>query len=441
MPSSRDFVIRIALLNASLEDDSNTELSPPVWRRFRCSSHLPLDVVHDKVITPVMGWCRNYHAYLFTNREGQGYMAKDCNSSEMMHERNYSHYNAVGSVHNTTLGQLVSSVGDKAYYIYDLGDFWKHVIEVEQVLKKDEAHGRCLILDGAMRCPAEDTHGGASYQCGILDDYNQLREDPHNKELAREHADACFNGGRNALNVKCPFRPGEFRLQERQEAIQKAFQSKASVLKGVKFFSNGPHIALLQPKPGQRLLVTKFEDDRFPPLGYASAQELVNIKPDSSREAACVCGNPRKLNFCSRCQAIRYCSQDCQKKDWPNHKKQCAQEKANREQTAKEQREWKTNRPGLEALTIVGPKVPVHKWKYPLRFKVGTLVECQVAGGTWGEGTIVQAPYHHQDGAIHPYQIRIDPSTCPPGVIPFGMEPLIFAMWDDDLQVRKVPSR
>jgi hypothetical protein len=440
MPTPRDFVIRIALLNASLRnDDDSTELSPSVWRRFRCSSHLPLDVVHDKVIAPVMGWCRNYHGYLFSS-DDEGYMVEECSSSEMMHVRDYGHYNATGSVEDTTLGQLFSKVGDKAYYIYDLGDFWKHVMVLEQVLKKGEAHGQCLVLDGAMRCPAEDTHGGVSYQLDILDDYNKLREDPHNKDLAREHADACFSGGRNALNVKGSFCPTDFSLQKRQEAIQKAFQSRASVLTGVKLFLSGPDIDVVRPGPGQRILRTIFEDDRFPPHGVATAQELVNIKPDDDREAACVCGDPLLLKLCARCQSISYCCRYCQKKDWPNHKSKCKQEKANHEQNEKEQEDWETNRPSRKDLTLVGTMVQVQKWTIPLRFKVGTLVECQIGEDMWGEGTIVQSPYCHQDGALHPYQIRIDPTSCPPGAIPAGMAPLIFAMWDDDLQVRKVPS-
>lgn len=441
-PPPCDFVIRIALLNATLrKDDNNTELSPSVWRRFRCSSHLPLDVVHDKVIAPVMGWCRNYHAFLFTNEKGQACMTQESNSNEMMHVRKYSHYNATGSAEDTTLRQLVSKVGDKAYYIYDFGDFWKHVIEVEQVLKGDEAHGRCIILDGAMRCPAEDGEGGASYQRGILDNYNRLLVDPHNKKVAREHANACFHGDRNALNVKSPFRPAEFSLYERQKAIKKAFHSKASVLKGVKIFCSRPGILMLRPEHGQRLMTTEFEDDRCQPSGYVTGQELVNIKPDSGREAVCVCGNPLELSFCAQCRSIRYCSRDCQKKDWRSHKTQCKQEKENREQSLKERKEWKTKRPNVKSLTIVGPKVSIRKWKHPLRFEVGTLVECQISGGTWAEGRITESPYRHGDGTIHPYQILIDPSTCIPGVIPDGVEPVIFALWDDDMQVRKVPSR
>jgi hypothetical protein len=41
------------------------------------------------------------------------------------------------------------------------------------------------------------------------------------------------------------------------------------------------------------------------------------------------CGTPesdpeKPLKPCSKCQTVRYCSRDCQKKDWKVHKKTCA---------------------------------------------------------------------------------------------------------------------
>ncbi|KAJ7228070.1 hypothetical protein C8J57DRAFT_1534642 [Mycena rebaudengoi] len=33
-----------------------------------------------------------------------------------------------------------------------------------------------------------------------------------------------------------------------------------------------------------------------------------------------------ELRKCGRCQSVRYCSQECQKKHWPTHKKNCSKE-------------------------------------------------------------------------------------------------------------------
>jgi hypothetical protein len=46
------------------------------------------------------------------------------------------------------LGQILQNVGDKMGYVYDLGDQWRHVITVEQILSPDESKGECICLDG-----------------------------------------------------------------------------------------------------------------------------------------------------------------------------------------------------------------------------------------------------------------------------------------------------
>lgn len=50
--------------------------------------------------------------------------------------------------------------------------------------------------------------------------------------------------------------------------------------------------------------------------------------PDMLR---CVCGDHRgsdgaTLSLCGRCKKVRYCSPECQKKDWKSHKKVCSKE-------------------------------------------------------------------------------------------------------------------
>jgi hypothetical protein len=45
-------------------------LNPPVWRRFKVSAHVNLDLFHDKILAPIMGWTRNYHTYSFKGKGG-----------------------------------------------------------------------------------------------------------------------------------------------------------------------------------------------------------------------------------------------------------------------------------------------------------------------------------------------------------------------------------
>lgn len=42
------------------------------------------------------------------------------------------------------------------------------------------------------------------------------------------------------------------------------------------------------------------------------------------RSVCCVCGlRNTKLKCCEACKSVLYCSEECQKKDWPDHKKMC----------------------------------------------------------------------------------------------------------------------
>lgn len=41
----------------------------PLTRRIRCSAGTKLSVFQDKILSPVMGWERNLHSYLFVDME------------------------------------------------------------------------------------------------------------------------------------------------------------------------------------------------------------------------------------------------------------------------------------------------------------------------------------------------------------------------------------
>ncbi|KAG8905263.1 hypothetical protein FRC00_013389, partial [Tulasnella sp. 408] len=53
-----DYILKITLTG---------EESVKVWRRVKVSGGLSLAVLADKIITPLMGWTRNYHAHLWTD--------------------------------------------------------------------------------------------------------------------------------------------------------------------------------------------------------------------------------------------------------------------------------------------------------------------------------------------------------------------------------------
>ena len=77
-----DYTLRVALVMSRWKD---VEVSPPTWRRLRCSGGVTLAALADKVLLPAMGWCRNYHTHIFTDRtDGAQFGPKDSDAIDMV---------------------------------------------------------------------------------------------------------------------------------------------------------------------------------------------------------------------------------------------------------------------------------------------------------------------------------------------------------------------
>ena len=47
------------------------------------------------------------------------------------------------------------------------------------------------------------------------------------------------------------------------------------------------------------------------------------VRSDKTISSCRVCGKQDELKNCSRCKSVKYCSIECQRKDWPQHKGSC----------------------------------------------------------------------------------------------------------------------
>ena len=438
-PLPRDLVIRIALVLW----ENGPELNPSVWRQLKLSAHLTLDVVHDKVLVPCMGWTRNYHTFLFT-RGNKKWLYQDTNAPDLMHAAFRNHPGSVGVLDpkDATLGNLLEKVGDKIMYTYDLSNGWHHEIELKQIISETESNGKCLVLAGEMRCPDEDGEGGCvTFQEDVLNLVLMLRMRPHDKNTARELARNCFDR-HNALNVRGRFDPNEFTVEEAMAAVNQALASRASSMVGTKHFLTqftnptfgGGNVWLSPVNAGQRIVVTMVEDDRGGGGFLRKMIETINFKPDDQSHTACPCGNPLNLKACIGCKSVYYCSVECEQNHWKQggHEMVCKKENDAREKYEAEKKTWSTKRPA--DLEITGKTIPLLRYRNTLRFQKGDVVECMVGDQLWATGVIVDTMYREdhwpRSRPSAPYQIQLER---------FGRR-LIFATWDDDYQIRKLPN-
>lgn len=69
-----------------------------------------------------------------------------------------------------------------------------------------------------------------------------------------------------------------------------------------------------QSEAGGKLLET---------LETEAARSLMNAQNDKKSTVCGQCRNPEAGQRCSRCKNVRYCSRECQAKDWPRHRPRC----------------------------------------------------------------------------------------------------------------------
>lgn len=125
----------------------------------------------------------------------------------------------------------------------------------------------------------------------------------------------------------------------------------------------------------------------------------------------------------------------------------CKKEKATKLMCDEEAKDWSKKKPELE---IKGERTPLVKYREKLRFKIGTAVECFIAEDVWANGVIVDThyrePYWPASQPSAPYQIELANDQLDV-FRAAGMPPeyaterkLIFSVWDDDHQIRKLPE-
>lgn len=107
-----------------------------------------------------MGW-KNCHLFEFGlegYRIGEIYddgRIEDLGTNELIDSR------------TAALKDLITHKGETFKYLYDFGDNWEHLIEVEDFIEKDISLKYPICIDGQMNCPPDDSGGLSNFYASM----------------------------------------------------------------------------------------------------------------------------------------------------------------------------------------------------------------------------------------------------------------------------------
>ena len=262
-----------------------------LYRIVELPASVSLAVLHDKILSAVMGWCRGYHGYVFQDcydgsvlgpKENSGYI-------DMMHAQ--THFYAIGDDRKFPLASLINKVGDVCIYVYDLGDRFEHLIELVEIKAAGYSPAKNItIIDGKGACPPEDSNGledksNASY----AEFLRKYIVSPNScTEAIKTIQSSAVNYSMHCFGVPIQFRPLEYDIPLHQFVLDLMIE--------------GPNC--IKPRSCLMEVVES----------YAVCQN---------------CGEALKpLLMCSACHKVKYCSRTCQKRHWKEgHKYECCEAK------------------------------------------------------------------------------------------------------------------
>jgi hypothetical protein len=149
--TSRAVARRVAQLTA-LQYQLRIELKhskPLIWRRVLVPENVTLAKLHG-ILQWTMGW---------TGGHRHEYTIGPCRYATP--EEDWPDDEPLIDERRVRLNKLVEHGNRRLIYIYDLGDYWEHIVKVEDIVVPQGAPVRCL--GGENACPPQDVGGAPGY--------------------------------------------------------------------------------------------------------------------------------------------------------------------------------------------------------------------------------------------------------------------------------------
>ncbi len=138
-------------------------ISPPIWRRILASNYLFFSELHD-LIQKCFSWA-GYHLHEFYFPHPfisnlriyiKGVIDWDIDSETA----DYYHFLS----DKIRLCDVFSETQRRAYYNYDFGDNWEHIITLEKIFPNNQTLNEPICVGGKRASPPEDSGGPYGYQ-------------------------------------------------------------------------------------------------------------------------------------------------------------------------------------------------------------------------------------------------------------------------------------
>jgi hypothetical protein len=154
---------------------------PKVWRLVDVDGSVTLDVFSG-IVQQVFEWDGG-HLHTFTDTDPRART-----SFRGVRERTWAdHTNPYGLIEGDeldeareVLGDVLTGVGDKLFYIYDFGDDWEHVIECEGINPPDPHAPVAVVVRGRGMSPLEDS-GGVWGWAEMVEAFNDPNHPEHDE--------------------------------------------------------------------------------------------------------------------------------------------------------------------------------------------------------------------------------------------------------------------
>lgn len=132
------------------------DTKPPIWRRIQVPETYTFWDLHVD-IQDAMGWTDSHLHEFEIKNPADGEKVR-------IGIPNEDYGDEVIPDWKRNISDFFSEKNPKAYYIYDFGDSWEHLIQLEKILVKEKNVDYPICIDGRRACPPEDSGGVWGYE-------------------------------------------------------------------------------------------------------------------------------------------------------------------------------------------------------------------------------------------------------------------------------------